>query len=63
MSLHMKTEIKLVNGKVIRIRRATPAQQNNAETRSLRHAAKVAGETAVAQAFSRSLPHYHRSKR
>lgn len=56
MSPHVKKEITLADGKVIRIRQATPAEQESAETRSLRHAAKVAGETAVAKAFSKGLP-------
>ena len=49
-------KITLANGKVIRLRQATPEEQESAEVRSLRHAAKVAGLTAVAKAFAHGLP-------
>lgn len=52
----MVREIKLPNGKIIKIKRATPAQQNSAETRSLRYAAKIAGEIAVSRTFAQGLP-------
>lgn len=48
--------IPLADGTEIRIRQATPAEQESAKTRSLRHAAKVAGKTAVAKTFSKGLP-------
>ena len=56
MSPYTKKEITLANGKVVRMRQATPAEQESPETCSLRHAAKVAGEIAVAKAFSKGLP-------
>lgn len=56
MSPYTKKEITLANGKVVRMRQATPAEQESTETCSLRHAAKVAGEIAEAKAFSKGLP-------
>lgn len=52
----MKKEITLADGKVIHVRYATKAQRESSEISSLRHAAKVAGQTAVAKAFSKGLP-------